>query len=197
MQPSTTQILELLNHYSYWILFPLIVVEGPITTIIAGFLVSVGFMVFIPAYLIIVIADLVGDVLYYTVGRYFLTSGVIKFLNFLDVDMKKINKAENVMKRNIGKILFFGKLSHAIGGPILVAAGALRVPIGDFVWFNFWATLPKSLVFLLVGYFFGHAFSRIDKYLGWTTVGLAVITGLAVIGYWLIFKKAKKIVGNI
>jgi membrane-associated protein len=198
MDFSTVHILDLLKSYGYWILFPLVVVEGPVTTVIAGFLSSTGYMLFVPAYLIIVVADLTGDVLYYSAGRYLLmNSGVVKFLSFLGVDVKKINKAEEVMKRNRGKILFFGKLSHAIGGPILVAAGALKVSIKDFLWFNFWATLPKSLVFLLVGYFFGHAIGNINKYLGITTMLLFMGTGLVVLIYWFIVKKAKKIINNI
>lgn len=198
MDFSTQEIVDLLRNYSYWILFPLIVIEGPVTTVVAGFLSSTGYMLFVPVYLIIVIADLTGDVLYYLAGRYLLmNSKVVKFLSFLGVDINKINKAEGVMKRNRGKILFFGKLSHAIGGPILVAAGALKVSVKDFLWFNFWATLPKSLVFLLVGYFFGHAVGNINRYLGMTTIFLFVGTTLIVLVYWFVVKKAKKMINNI
>lgn len=190
-------IFGLLFKYSYLILFPLVVIEGPVVTIIAGFLVSTGFMNLLPTYLTVVAGDLTGDVLFYLVGRFFLNTSIYKILKFFGLDSKRIMTAEEVIKKHRGKILFFGKLSHAIGAPILIAAGAIKISIRDFLWYNFWATLPKSLIFILVGYFFGHALDRLNKYLGWTSLGLAAIVALIILGYLFVFRKAKKIVGDI
>jgi len=190
-------IVDLLFRHNYFVLFPLVVIEGPVVSIIAGFLVSIGFMDLIPAYLTIVAGDLAGDVLYYSIGRYFLNTKIYKILKFFGLDSKKVGAAEETIKRNSGKILFFGKLSHAIGAPILIAAGAIKISIKEFLWYNFWATLPKSLAFLLVGYFFGHALDRLNKYLGWASLGLAAIVALIILGYFIVFRKAKKMVGDL
>jgi membrane protein DedA with SNARE-associated domain len=84
-----------------------------------------------------------------------------------------------------------------VGGPILIAAGAVKIPIKDFLWYNFWATLPKSLAFLLIGFFFSHAIDKLNKYLGWTSLGLAILVALIILIYWLVYTKAKKIVKNL
>jgi membrane protein DedA with SNARE-associated domain len=179
----TSLIFKLLFTYSYLILFPLIVIEGPVVTIIAGFLVSLGFMDFIPTYLTIVSGDLVGDMLYYSAGRWWLNKAYKGVVKFFGIDMKFVKKLETAIKKNKGPFLFFGKLSHAIGGIILFAAGSAEIPIRDFLTFNFLATIPKSLILIAVGYYFGSTVSNFKKYLDFTVLGLFVLT-LVLIGLY-------------
>jgi len=190
-------IFDLIFRYSYLILFPLIVVEGPIVTIIAGFLVALGFLDFIPAYFTIIAGDLAGDTLYYAAGRWWLKSTLDKVFSFLKIDKDNIAKLENSLKTHKGKVLFFGKLSHAIGGVILFAAGKAKVPFKDFLKFNLLATLPKSLILLAVGYYFGSTVSNFSKYLSLTVLGLFVFT-LVLIGlYFLVSYVASKFVTKL
>lgn len=190
-------IFDLLFRYSYLILFPLVVIEGPIVTIIAGFLVALGFLDFIPTYLTIVTGDLAGDVLYYAAGRWWLKSTLDKVFSFLKIDKRKIAKLEVSLKTHRGKVLFFGKLSHAFGAIILFAAGKANIPFNEFIGFNLLATLPKSLILLGVGYYFGNTVSNFGKYLNLTVLGLFVFT-LVLIGlYFLVSYVAGKFVNKL
>ncbi len=179
-------IFDLIFRYSYFILFPLMVVEGPIVTLIAGFLVALGFLDFIPTYFTIIAGDLAGDVIYYSAGRWWLKSIVDKIFSFFQIDRKKVSKLEEALKNNKGKVLFFGKLSHAIGGLILFAAGNVKIPFNEFLGFNLLATLPKSLILLGVGYYFGSTVSNFGKYLNFTVVGLFIFTLVLIILYFVI-----------
>lgn len=170
------QIFNLLYTYSYLVLFPLVVVEGPIVSIIAGFLVSLGFMDFIPTYLTIVAGDLTGDVIYYSAGRWWLNKTYKKVLSFFNVKKSFMLKIEAGLKENKGPLLFFGKLSHAIGGIILFTAGSAGIPLKDFLEFNFLATLPKSLILVAVGYYFGSTITSFRKAVDYTVLGLLVLT---------------------
>lgn len=173
---QVNQIFGLLYTYSYLVLFPLVIVEGPVVTIVAGFLVSLGFMDFIPTYLTIIAGDLTGDVLYYSAGRWWLNKTYKGVLKFFNINFKFVQKLEGAIKKNKRPFLFFGKLSHAIGGLILFAAGSAKIPLKDFLTFNFLATLPKSLILLAVGYFFGSTVSNFTKALDYTVVGLFIFT---------------------
>jgi membrane-associated protein len=170
------QIFGLLYTYSYLVLFPLVVIEGPVVTIITGFLVSLGFMDFIPAYMTIVAGDLAGDVLYYSAGRWWLNKTYKGVLKFLNINFKLVHKLEAAIKKNKGPFLFFGKLSHAIGGLILFAAGSAGISFKEFLEFNFLATLPKSLILIGVGYYFGSTVSNFRRALDFTVLGLFVFT---------------------
>lgn len=197
MHITNIEIFNLLYTYSYFVLFPLVVVEGPIVTIIAGFLVSTGFMDFPLAYLTIVLGDLTGDYIYYSIGRWWFNGFIHSFFNFLKFDTNKVKKIKKLFKNHQGKVLFFGKLSHAIGAPILIAAGLSEVPIKDFLWFNFLATLPKSLILLLVGFYFGSTLGSFNKYLNWTILVLVLLTIVMILLYWVISKWARSIIDKL
>ena len=177
------QTFGLLYTYSYLVLFPLVVIEGPIVTIIAGFLVSLGFMDFWPAYLTIIAGDLTGDILYYSAGRWWLKTIYTRVLKFFDIRIKLYENLKETLRKNKAPFLFFGKLSHAVGGLILFAAGDAGLQVRDFLWFNFLATIPKSLILLAVGYYFGSTVSSFGKALDYTVVGLFVFT-LVMIGIY-------------
>lgn len=194
---STNEIFKLIYTYSYLILFPLIVAEGPIVTIIAGFLASVGFLDPIPTYFVVVLGDLTGDVIYYSAGRWWLNGPFKKIIALFKVKPKQIEKIENLLRKHEGKVLFFGKLSHAIGGVILFAAGQAKISLKDFIWFNFLATLPKSLILLGVGYYFGSTISNFRKYLDFTVLGLFLLTAILIGIYFAITKASSEVVGGL
>lgn len=177
------QVFALLYTYSYLVLFPLVVVEGPVVTIISGFLVSLGFMDFLPTYLTVISGDLAGDFLYYSAGRWWLNKTYKGVLNFFNINLRFVHKLETAIEKNKGPFLFFGKLSHAIGGLILFAAGSAGIPVKEFLEFNFLATLPKSLILLAVGYYFGSTVSSFSRALDYTVLGLFVFT-LVLIGLY-------------
>jgi membrane-associated protein len=194
---QVNQIFGLLYTYSYLVLFPLVVIEGPVVTIIAGFLVSLGFMDFIPTYLTVISGDLTGDFLYYSAGRWWLNKTYKGILKFFRINMEVVHKLERSIKKNKGPFLFFGKLSHAVGGLILFAAGSAGIPIKEFMWFNFLATLPKSLILLAVGYYFGSTVSNFRKYLDFTVLGLFVFTLLLIGLYFLITNLSNKYIKKL
>jgi len=191
------QIFGLLYTYSYLVLFPLVVIEGPVVTIIAGFLVSLGFMDFFPAYMTIVAGDLTGDFLYYSAGRWWLNKTYKGVLKFFNINLKFVHKLEEGLKKNKGPFLFFGKLSHAIGGIILFAAGSAQIPIKDFLEFNFFATLPKSLILLAVGHYFGSTVTNFRKALDYTVLGLFVFTVILLVLYFLIMSISNKYIKKL
>lgn len=58
------QIILLLTAHKYLFLFPAAVVEGPIVTVIAGFLSSLGIFNIFIAYAVVVVSDIVGDIMH-------------------------------------------------------------------------------------------------------------------------------------
>jgi membrane protein DedA with SNARE-associated domain len=63
-------ILIILEKYKYWLIFPIVIIEGPIIVVISGFLVYLGFLNAYITYIILVIGDSIGDSMYYAIGRY-------------------------------------------------------------------------------------------------------------------------------
>ncbi len=177
------RVLPWLIRYKYLLLFPILVVEGPIITVIAGFLVSVGDLNFLRTYALAVTADLIGDSLYYAVGRLGAHRVIDRWGKYLGVTWCQVEKVKRHFDRHVGMSLVLGKLTHGVGGLILLVAGVAEVPYGVFLWFNLVGTLPKSLLFLLVGFYFGHGYEKINTYLN----DVALVTGFAVLVAGLAF----------
>ena len=94
--------------------------------------------------------------------------------------------------RNHGtRTLLLGKFTQAFGAPVLIAAGLGKLPIWKFTWVNFLATIPKSLVFVAIGYTIGAAYSRIDHWMGRASL-LVIALVLVAAGLWLLSRWARK-----
>jgi membrane protein DedA with SNARE-associated domain len=188
---SLSEVVILLENYKYLFLFPIVVIEGPIITVIAGLLISLGRINMFISYPLIVFADVMGDSIYYAIGFYGRLGFIERWGRFFGITKERVVKIENHFTNHTGKTLITGKLTHFAGAVILVAAGVAKVPYWRFVWYNFLPTIPKSLALLLVGYYFGKAYQQIDSY--FNEIGLVVFVILAaVLTVYILIKKFRK-----
>lgn len=181
-----------LLNYRYLILFPLTVIEGPIVTVTAGLMSSLGLMNFYIVYTIVVIGDLVGDGIYYSIGRWGRLP-LERWGKFIGIYPEKIKWIEEHFTDHGGKTLIAAKLSHAVGGIVLVSAGIARIPFKKFILFNFWATLPKSLILILIGYYFGNTYLKLQKFVDFAWLGTFAIAILLFVIYMFLRRAGKKL----
>jgi len=181
---SLSHLIPWLLAYRYLFLFPAAVLEGPIVAVIAGFLSSQDYFSISTVLATLVAGDLVGDTLYYALGRWGRVSFIERWGKYVGVTAEHIRSVDEHFKKHAGKTLMLGKLAHGIGGAILVAAGATAVPYRKFIWFNLLATVPKSLVLVLIGYYIGQAYARIGRYLDYTAWGMLILAAVSILAYW-------------
>lgn len=184
-------IVEWLTHYGYVAVIPGVMLEGPIVTVISGSLCSLGVFNLFFTYFVIVAADLSADCLYYAIGRLGNGKFLDRYGRYIGIDTKQALYLKNHFDAHGGKTLFVGKISHGIGGIFLVSAGLAKMPFLKFVWYNFLATLVKSMAFLLIGYFFGHAILKINSFLEFFASISAFIVIVAIVIYFYYYFKRK------
>lgn len=190
---SLSSLIAWLTQYRYAVMFPVVVFEGPIITVLGGFLAAHDILNVYIVYVIAVVGDLAGDMLYYSIGRWGRDNRWIRrWVKLVGITDKRIEKLENHFANHSGKTLIFGKISHGIGSVILFASGAAKMPIGEFLWYNLIGTLPKTLIFLLIGYYFGEAYKRISQYIDYTALTTFLIGVALVVGYILIARYLRK-----
>ncbi len=191
MHISLESMLVALEYYKYILLFPAAVIEGPIVTVIAGLLVALGYMHWWIALIVIVAGDMVGDALHYAFGRYwFHAPWVHRLITKLGYTEARREQLEQHFKKHPGKTYLLGKVAHGVGGLVLVAAGVARTDFVEFLWWNLLATVPKSGVLLAVGYFLGTSYTKINTYLGYVSIAMLVLAGIAVVAYGFMRKRA-------
>jgi membrane-associated protein len=162
----------LIAHGSVLIL-PLSVIEGPVVTIVTGFLAAQGYFDWRWALFLLVCGDLIGDAIHYWIGRTGITpmrwlGRRVGVRGTISPDLKL------QIKQNATRMLLIGKWTHSIGCLVLVGAGMLRVPLPRFLLVNLLATLPKSAVLLGVGYFAGEHIALFEHHAAFVAIALTI-----------------------
>ncbi len=189
-------LLQFLLSSKYAILFLGAAIEGPGVTIASGFAASLGYLNFLVAYFTIVFADICVDCAYYAAGRFGRERFVEKWGSLIGINKNKIESLEKKLHGHVGKTLWLGKTTLIIGIAFLVTAGIVRYPFKKFFWINLAATIIKSLLLLLVGFYFGETFTLFKKDLRYLTVGITVLVAALIAFYIFKDKLVKLIIGN-
>jgi membrane protein DedA with SNARE-associated domain len=192
MNFSADQIMQWLQIYGYFILFPLVVVEGPIVTVIAGLAVSLGYLNFFIAYLVVVAGDLGGDIIYYVIGRFGREGFLKKWGKYIGLKAEHVIHVEKHFEKHGNKTLFIGKMAYGIGALFLVAAGLAKMAFSKFIFANMTATLLKSLLLVLVGFYFGQAITKINSVFEFLGAISIVIFIAVVLAYFYYYPKKEK-----
>lgn len=183
-------ILALLLQYRYWMLFPIMILEGPIIAVIGGFFSASGIFNVSTVYALSILGDLTGDLLYYTIGRWGRHRILHRFGRYIGVTEERLRLVESHFDQHAGKTLILAKATQVTGGPALVAAGISRMSIPLFLWYNVLGTLPKSLIFVTIGYYFGANYAQIDTYIWVISIVVAVV--LVALLSWYLFRRRRR-----
>jgi membrane protein DedA with SNARE-associated domain len=185
------KILSLLSTWGYALILPISIIEGPIVAVIAGFLVSLEQLNFFGVYFILLVGDFFGDLLYYYIGRWGHGPLAQRIVARLGATPERRHRLEEAFHKHSFKVLLLNK-TQAAGGFVLYYAGAVRMPLGRFLWINVLGSIPKIAFFEVIGFYFGKSYFIIQKYLNYAgLVMLLIPLGLLAI-YWLIRRYAKK-----
>jgi len=182
--------IHLLETYKYLILFPLAIIEGPILTVIAGFLVSLGVMNAYIVYVIVVAGDIVGDAFYYGLGRF--GSGLLaRHGRWVGITPARLEQTKTFYHTHHFKSVVFSKMLYGIGLVGMIAAGSLKMPYRRFMLAASLVSLAQSTVLLLVGIFFGYAYVQIASYANEyaAIVSVAALAAIVVLASAAYFKK--------
>jgi membrane protein DedA with SNARE-associated domain len=174
-------LLPLFISYGYPIIFIFAFLEGPVITMAAAFFASMGYFNIVFVYGIVVFADLIADVCWYMVGFYGRSHGfgfAARFLKGKDHE-KPFSVLEKHITTHQGKLIFMAKLTHAFGVPFLIMAGVYRINFKKFISFNFFATIVKSLILVIIGYYYGQAHIALSRYLGFSSFLAVVVLAIA------------------
>ncbi len=192
MFDSLGEILSVLGQYKYWVIFPIALIEGPIITVISGFLVNLGVLQGFVAYCVLVVADVLGDTLYYFAGRYWKHSSWIKkIVKFFGYDENTEKYLEEHFRKHKFKTFLIGKFTHGIGGMIEIASGIAGIRFWEYLFISFITTLPKAFILFFIGYYAGTYYEKINDYL--QNVAFFTVT---IVVFFVLFAISNRIKNN-
>jgi membrane protein DedA with SNARE-associated domain len=158
-------IIPWLITYRYFAIFPLAVLEGPIVSVFCGFLLHFNYFDFWPLYLVLVLGDLVGDIIWYGIGYFGAKPLIHRYGHMVNLTEENMARIEKVFKRHQNKTILFSKMSMGMGFALvtLTTAGAIRIPFLNYVALNTLGGFFWSGILLAIGYFFGNLYLAIDR----------------------------------
>ncbi len=170
-------LISFFRMYKYQAIFPIAVLEGPIITIISGFLVSRGVLTFLGAFLVVFFGDLISDSFFYFLGRGGKTA--IRRWKFLRMTDERIAKIEEQYERSPWKTMIVAKASYGLGMAFMVASGVSKMSFKNFLTFAGVLNAIRSLILLAIGYYFGRYALRLGPtYIAYYTIAVVLIVPL-------------------
>lgn len=178
----------LIQNHGLLILAPLALIEGPVVTVIAGWLARLGLMDLRAVLICVILADVAGDALFYALGRYGRHRVPQRWLNRIGLTRPRLAGLVRAFRAQGTRLLVIGKLTHSAGAAVLTAAGIARMNFGKFLLVNLLASIPKSLLFAGLGWSFGTAWQRLED---WIFHGALALTALAflALSLWAMHKR--------
>ncbi len=181
-------IATYVSTYGYAILLPLMIIEGPIVTLIGAFLASIGMLNVWVVLVLSIAGDIIGDVVLYGIGYRWGMRFVTAVGKYIGMTHLLIFRLEKFFEKHGGKTIFMVKATTGLCWAAFVTAGVVKMPAWRFVWFSFLGGIAWSSALVVLGYFFGYMYVQIEQYItyaGWVMLGIALL----IITIMSVFKK--------
>jgi len=155
-------------------------VEGPLTILTGGAGIAQGFLQPLPIYLAVVAGNLVGDIGWYSLGRFAKPEWVYQIAPKLGISAQKVEGLQEVVRKHTSTLIFLAKFSAGLPIPTLIAVGLSRVPKRQ--WAAAWigGELLKSAIIMLAGYLFSAVIQTASGTMQtviWCVTGVLVLAG--------------------
>jgi len=188
MDQTGQQIFIFLSHYGYVIMLPLMIIEGPVVTIIAAMLASLGaFNVFV-VLVFSMIGDIAGDVILYGLGYKFGMGFVRRVGKYIGITEKLVLKMEKYFINHGGKTIFAVKSTTGLCWATFTAAGIVKMDFKKFLKYSFLGGIVWSSFLVVMGYFYGYLWREIRDYIEWVGWAIFLLTA-ATFASVIIYKK--------
>jgi membrane protein DedA with SNARE-associated domain len=190
-------LLSVIKTIGYPTMLLVMIAEGPLMTIVAAFLASLGYFNVGVVFLLSIIGDMIGDVLFYYIGYFGGSRTLLRAEKLLKIKATTVEKIKNLFVHHGMKTIFMVKSTTGLCWIGFITAGTVKMDIKKFIAASFFGGLVWSLFLVLSGFFFGRAFEEINYYIKYA----GIIIFFSVVAFFTmitLFKKysSKKMLEN-
>lgn len=141
-------------------------VPGETFLVLSGVIASQGVIEITNLVVLVVFTSFFGDVTGFVIGRRFGKS-VFSFLSKRNLlPPSYVEATERFFQRYGAKTMVFARFVGFLRAAAPFLAGASRIRLASFLFYDFIGALAWTLVFSLGGYFLGEGFIIVEKYIG-------------------------------
>ena len=175
-------ILDWIVQNSSLVLFVGMIFEGPTIILVASFGATMGYIDLPTIFILGVLGDIIGDLIWYIVGYFSRESFIEKYGMYVGLSQTRLEKLRTLFEQHPGKMLLALKISPILAVPGIIASGIVKMPSKKFLITIICIIIPKVIFFMILGYSFGHFYQSISETLqsgiyalGMTLISLVII----------------------
>lgn len=192
-QSEFTTILHWLVNHGYPLMLLAMIVEGPVVIMAASFAASLGVFNVAIVFALAVAGDLIGDLICFAAGYFGWTAFLAGFRHRFQGPEETMEKLRRLVERHPGKTLLAIKLSPFAAVPGLLVMGGTHMSPTKFAATAVLIIVPKTILFVGLGYFFGNAYRTIAAYINSGTLAFLIVLVMALLSYALV----RRVSGNL
>lgn len=147
-----SQGLQEWGFWSYPLLVLLVIIEGPIVTLLAAVAASLGYMRLPLVMLCALVGSAIADTFWYMLGYMHAEERILRYGRWLGLRRHHVEQLQTDMQLHAPKLLFFAKFVAVLATPTLIAAGLARVPFRRWFPIVFLGELIWVVVLVFIGY---------------------------------------------
>lgn len=185
MEQTGQYIFEFLKHYGYFAILPLMIIEGPMVTIAAAMLASLGAFSWPLVLLFSIAGDMIGDMLLYGAGYKWGIGFVHNVGKYMGITEKLVLRMEKYFEKHGGKTIFAVKSTTGLCWATFVAAGIVKMNFKKFVTYSFYGGVVWSGFLVAMGYFYGYLWREIKQYISWVGWAIFAVAAVSFVGITL------------
>lgn len=190
---SFPDVLQWVTHNGYALIAVIMVIEGPMITIASAFAASLGYLNIFIIFFLAFLTDVLGDFIWYSVGYFGRLAVINKYGHYFGVSVEGIEKLRKLLEQHSKKVLLAIKISPVASTLALVIVGNSHFPFKRFVKIVCLISIPKTILFVGFGYFFGYSYTIVAKYFNEWFYGILIILVVALAVLFIYRKIALKI----
>lgn len=150
--------------HGYWIILVAMIIEGPIVTSAAAFASVAGYFNLFYVFILSLLGDVIGDIIYYAMGYWGRIKLVERFGHKFGLSKERLEKIDKLLNEHPVKTLLALKLNPITPAPGLMLVGSTKMSLRKFITISLAITLPKSVLFIILGYYFANLYDLIAYY---------------------------------
>jgi membrane protein DedA with SNARE-associated domain len=166
------------------------IVEGPILAFICGIMFRWGYFPFWPMYLVLMLGDIIGDIVWYYIGKTAGLKFVEKYGKYFGLKPELISRVEYYFHKYKHPILIISKLTTGFGFAtvVLFTAGLVKIPFRRYITINILGQFVWTGLLMGAGYLFGHlysTFNNVFQRLGLAAACIIVVVAIIQVGKYI------------
>jgi membrane protein DedA with SNARE-associated domain len=171
-------------------LFVGFVLPGETAAVLGGVAATRGHVSLASVLVVVVGAAIVGDTVGYAIGR---KAGVrVLRLGVFDNHRSRLDDARDLLARRGGSAVFLGRWVAFFRAVMPALAGTARMRYSKFLAYNAAGGLVWGVGVVLVGYFAGKSYAKVEQALGKGVAVIAVVIVLAAVVTWRVRKRRRE-----